>query len=59
MKFISNKAGIARLDNKGKRVPVSPKPTTGRTIGQNLAITQTCVKKAASHDSVLSGGVRG
>jgi hypothetical protein len=34
-----------------------PKPTTGRSIGQNLVISQTYVKKATTHDNVISGGV--
>jgi hypothetical protein len=54
-KYISNRAGVAILDIKGRRVPVTPKP---RTIGQNLAISQSYVQKAVSHDTVR-GGVRG
>jgi hypothetical protein len=38
--------------------PTQPKPTTGRTIGQNLAVTSTLIQKAASHDRV-QGGING
>jgi hypothetical protein len=55
--YQTNKAGVAQLDKRGQRIPDTSKPTTGRTIGQNIAVTGTYVKKAVSHDSVLSGGV--
>jgi hypothetical protein len=54
-KCIVNKAGIPVL------APIEPtqhKPMTGRTIGQNIAISQSYVQRAASHDRV-QGGING
>jgi len=63
MTFKTNKAGVPLLDQKGKRIPLRPasKPTVpviGRSIAQNLKITLGMVRKATSHDAVVSGGIQ-
>jgi hypothetical protein len=45
-----NRNGIAILRNTDGY-------NTGRSIGQNLAVIGTLIKKAVSHDAVRSGGV--
>jgi hypothetical protein len=49
-----NRVGIPIL---APTEPTQPKPTTGRSIKQNLAVIGTLIQRAVSHDSVISGGV--